>query len=555
MDDKRKDFEGISDLDDINERYRHYLEIDSEEDEVESKNDAVKPQYEDISSFTEGNEDFYSSSSEDEEEDEAPEQRVEAPKPEGNFFTRNRYRNTKITALIVVIALLLGAGGFLVYIWWSTRSEGYNKDGVEYNELDESDYLSDEQTNFEAMGDVDGDSLNEWLKAWAKNGEKMYNKNVINVLLCGVDSRDGTASKARSDSMILISVNKKTEKITMVSLLRDSWTYMDVPRENGTSYDYYFKLNAAYSLGGPATLIETLENNFKIEIDQYIAVDFTSFPKLIDALGGVTVDVQEYEAKYIRRTSSYKNFPSGKSKLNGKQTLIYSRIRKSDGDSDVSRTRRQRSVIKGLIASAKTATKGQLLNAFKQVSGYMRTGYSQSEVLSLIATAYSHDWMDFEMVELMLPNEDYVDRFSTYIGSQSCWVVDFALCAQKLQKALYGESNIFLSDDRTSALDFVTRHKKDPSTSSTYSGSYGSSSSGSSGSSSSDSSRTHSYGNDGDEEEESTKKPDTDVTDSNEEPTQRTHFTLPTRPTRPHEPEPEPDPVVDPEPQENESEE
>lgn len=468
MDEKKQGFDELGDIDDF-KKYQHYEQLDEEQtDTAEYEAVDTQPQnnedeYEDISSYSDGKRDFYSSyleESEPETDVENDEEINETEEEKGNFFTRNHYKNAKITALIVAIAILLGAGGFLLYIWWSTRSEGYGKEGIEYHDVKDSDYLAEEDLNFQAMGDVDADSLNGWLKAWAKNGEKMYSKNVINVLLCGVDSKNGKATDARSDSMILISVNKKTEKITMVSLLRDSWTYMNIPRQDGSRYEYYFKLNSAFFFGGPATLIETIENNFKIEIDQYIAVDFNSFPKLIDALGGVTVDVQQYESDYIRRTSSQKNFPSGKAKkLNGKQALIYSRIRHCDSDSDVSRTRRQRSVIKALIASAKTATKGQLLNAFKQVSGYMRTGYKQSEVLSLIAQAYAHDWMDFEMVELMLPNEDYVDRFSTYVNDQSCWAVDYALCAQKLQKALYGQTNIFLSDDRTSALDFVTSQR------------------------------------------------------------------------------------------------
>lgn len=466
MDEKNNGFDELEDL----KKYNHYAQDEDVAEEYvppvavnedNADTPAKSDEYEDISSYSgEDKKDFFSSMYEEEFEPESEEEVAEAPEEEGNFFTRNHYRNAKITALIVVIALLLSAGGFLFYVWWSTRSEGYGKEGKEIHQIDEKDYLVDEDMNFKAMGDVDADSLNGWLKAWANNGEKMHSKNVINVLLCGVDSKDGTATNARSDSMILISVNKKTEKITMISLLRDSWTYIKAPRADGSTYDYYFKMNAAYSLGGPATLIETVENNFKIEIDQYIAVDFKSFPKLIDALGGVTVDVQQYESDFIRRTSSQKNFPSGKAAtLNGKQALIYSRIRHCDSDSDVSRTRRQRSVIKALIESAKTASKGQLLNAFKQVSGYMRTGYKQSEVLKLIAQAYTHKWMEFEMTELMIPNEDYKDRFSTYINSQSCWVVDYAICAQKIQKAIYGTTNIFLADDRVSPLDFSTSQR------------------------------------------------------------------------------------------------
>ncbi len=457
--DKRR-IDDLTDLSDFNHKYNHYIDLDNTDEVAHVAKPAIKHQFEDISSYSEGNADFYMNPRK--ETDDIVTQ-VRPPKSskvkKGNFFTRNRYKNTKIIALLIVISMLLAIGGFLIHLVVSTSNGDWDDDGIDFNTSDDN-YLVDEDHNWQSMGDVNADSLNDFLYSWANNGgEKMHSKNVINVLLCGVDSETGDASSGRSDIMMLVSINKKTKKITMVSFLRDSWTYMRVPREDGSSYDYYFKMNAAYNKGGPATLMQTIENNFKVEIDEYIAVDFNSFPKLIDALGGVEVEVQEYEAKYIRRTSKQKDFPIGKSKLNGTQALIYSRIRKCDADSDISRTRRQRSVIKGLIASAKSATKGQLLNAFKQVSGYLRTGYSQSEVFGLVAQAVTHNWMNFEMIELVLPNEDFVDRATSTINGQSSWVVDYALCAQKLQMALYGETNIVLESDRKSVLDLVTNRR------------------------------------------------------------------------------------------------
>jgi len=450
MDDKKRDLDELYNLDDFNSRYNHYLQ------QNEDENKPVENGFEDITSYSEGNEDFYSSSSDaislEPEIEEKPKKKKDK-NPEGNFFTKNRYRNSKIIALCLVIALLLSAGGFLIWLVYSTKSEGYGDDGIDFGKKDDN-YIVDEDHDFEAMGDIDADSLNKYLYEWANNGgEKMYSKNIINVLLCGVDSVYNLC-----DAQILVSVNKKTEKIKMISFLRDSWTYIKMPQEDGTTYDYYDKVNAAYH-GGPATLMTTIENNYKIEIDQYIVVDFKSFPKLIDALGGVEVEVQQYESDYIRRTSKQTDFPVGKAKLNGTQALIYSRIRKCDADSDLSRTRRQRSVIKALIASAKTATKGQLVNAFKQVSGYLRTGYTQSDVISLIAQAVSHDWMNFEITEVTMPNEDYVDRIGGYIGSAWAWTVDYPVCAQKVQKEIYGETNIVLKEDRVSALDYVSNKR------------------------------------------------------------------------------------------------
>ena len=126
-----------------------------------------------------------------------------------NFFTKNKHKNTKIIALCLVIVFLLGIGAGLVWIYVSTKSKGYGDDGIDYNKIDKN-YLVDDNTQFKVMGDIDADSLNAFLYQWANNGgDKMSNKNIINVLLCGVDSEFNLC-----DSQILISIDKKNEKIT-----------------------------------------------------------------------------------------------------------------------------------------------------------------------------------------------------------------------------------------------------------------------------------------------------------------------------------------------------
>ena len=441
----RKD--ALDNLDELNRKYGHYASEDDDTQIVPVPQFKKKSDDNNISSYSEDYENDVSEETSVDDTDYVPEKKQ-------NFFTKNKYRNTKIIALCLVIVILLTAGGALVWLYLQTKSNGYGDDGIDYNKIDKN-YLVDDDTQFKVMGDIDADSLNAFLYEWANNGgDKMSNKNVINVLLCGVDSEFNLC-----DSQILVSIDKKNERITMVSFLRDSWTYIKMPKEDGTYYDEYEKINAAYH-GGPKTLLQTIENNYKIKIDQYVAVDFKSFPKVIDAIGGVTVDVQDYEADYIRRTSSQKDFPYGTATLSGKQALIYSRIRHCDDDSDLSRTRRQRSVIKSLIDKAKKASNGQLVNAYKQATDYLRTGYKQSEVLSLIATAYSHDWMNFEIKEYVMPNEDYVERIGGMINdSQWAWTVDYPLCAQRLQKILYGKTNIVLSENRVSPLDSVSNRR------------------------------------------------------------------------------------------------
>lgn len=436
----------------LDEKYNKYLHPEEYEDEDEyiQKNDDEPEQ---------------------EEEDE------DTMKKKESFFKKNNKKNLKILLISILAAIILLFGAAVAYLFHVTSGADYGDSGIDYN----SDaVIEDEDVNLEAMGDVtDANSLNDFLYSWANNGgDKMHSRNVINVLLCGVDTETGTASTGRADAIMLVSINKKLKTITLTSFFRDSYIYMDIPQQSGGTKGRYEKINAAYSLGGPATLIDTIEKNFKIEIDEYIAVDFASFKNLINALGGVTVDVEQREAMFIRRTSKQKNFPYGNDvELNGTQALIYSRIRKLD--SDVNRTERQRKIIKALMTSAKSASTGQLVNAYKQCAEYIRTGYTQSEVISLLATAVTQGWMKYEIKEITLPQEEGVEMASAYVNTSSArnqwvWIVDYPICAQKLQLAVYGETNIILDADRQSALDYT--NAKRPSSGSSSSSSSGGSS-------------------------------------------------------------------------------
>jgi len=377
-------------------------------------------------------------------------------KNSGNFWTKNNKKNLKIIVLGIVAVLLIFAAVFATY-YINMLNQIKIDEGKNYTTPSE-EYVDDE--NFDAMYDIgNADSLNGMMHEWATNsGEKMHSRNVLNILLLGLDSKDGKQSYARSDAMILVSVNKTTKEVTLTSFYRDSYTYMKYDNT-----ETYAKLNAAFFYGGPQVLIETIENNYKIEIDNYVSVDFKTFPKLIDALGGVDVEVQEYEKNFINRTTKY-TIESGKSvNLSGNEALVFSRIRKCDSDGDVSRTRRQRMVIQSIIDSAKGASISQINKALNAVLPYVTTDITKSEIVSLAAQALSQDWMNYPRTQQTMPKEEETG-WSAMISGQSVWVVDYPVAAYNLQKSIYGKSNIILSDDRRSAQDLLSSRKIDETT-------------------------------------------------------------------------------------------
>ncbi|MBQ4365734.1 MAG: LCP family protein, partial [Clostridia bacterium] len=269
-------------------------------------------------------------------------------------------------------------------------------------------------------------------------------------LLVGLDSADALENGGRSDTLILLSLNKKTKKINMTSFFRDTWTYINV-----RGRDTYGKINSSYFFGGPETLIETIQNDFKIKIDYYVAVDFSSFTDIINALGGLTIEVEQYEADYINRTTVH-NIEAGPAvKLDGWEALVYARIRKSDSDSDVSRTRRQRKVIMALMESAKGAGVAQLNSALDMLFKYVKTDLTRMEILSYGVQGLTNGWLNYEVQQTTIADDDV---FKTgYVGSASVVFIDFELAAQRIQTAIYGDSNITLADDRVIPFRLVSR--------------------------------------------------------------------------------------------------
>lgn len=181
---------------------------------------------------------------------------------------------------------------------------------------------------------------------------------VRTILLIGTDSRDLTQERGRSDSMILLTLNSKTHIIGMNSLMRDA--YVDIPGHNSN------KLNAAYSIGGPELLMDTIEQNYDVSVDDYLCVSFTGFAGVIDAFGGVELTLSDSEAQAVNEIlQSEVNalmgddpmadfLPSGGTLvLDGKQALSYARIRYV-GNADFERTSRQREVMSQLIGNAKS---------------------------------------------------------------------------------------------------------------------------------------------------------------------------------------------------------
>lgn len=207
---------------------------------------------------------------------------------------------------------------------------------------------------------------------YISESELYSDKNVYNVLIIGTDKRE-TESTYRSDTMMLVSVDKNTKKIKLTSFLRDSYVY--IPAK-----DFSTKLNASCSYGGPQMVIDTIEYNFKIHIDKYAMIDFDIFKTIIHDLGGVTLTMTEEEAACIRRESGYP-CEAGTHKYKAKIALWYARIRHLD--SDFKRTERQRKVIQAVLNEMKHSKPDVLITMLNDVLPMVQTDLGSTELMKL----------------------------------------------------------------------------------------------------------------------------------------------------------------------------
>ncbi len=266
---------------------------------------------------------------------------------------RKRKKHTKLILLIELVLILIAiAVGIIVLLYSKINKPDWDDGKVYTNELND-------------------DNMSRY----------------INIALFGVDSRANDLTKnTRSDSIMIASINKYTNKIKLLSLYRD--TYVFIP-EHG-----YTKLNHAYAYGGPKLAIETINRNFDMNITDYITVNFSALTDVIDALGGVTINVTSEELNEVNRYAKdvaringrewTKIEKAGEQTLTGVQATGYSRVRYLKGG-DYARAGRQRTVIDAIIKKARHSGPKKLYNAADCFLPQIATSLSGTEFARLVS--------------------------------------------------------------------------------------------------------------------------------------------------------------------------
>lgn len=269
-------------------------------------------------------------------------------------------------------------------------------------------------------------------------GTPLKSEGVYNILLIGNDSRS-QGDDGRSDAMILLSITKKTRSIQMISLLRDM--YVDIPGHDGN------RLNAAYAYGGPELLIETIKQNLGIEVNRYVVVNFQAFANLVDAVGGVDLELTNEEVQwvnaYLNEYNMLRDMPidtdyldtslSGMIHLNGPQALAYSRNRYIG--TDFGRTERQRKILSAVIKKLPLTAFTNMGELIDGLFPNLTTNLTKEECMLLSLQAGK--LVTYELVQSSVPVEGSYTNAT--IRGMAVLQVDFEANKRYLRENIYGD--------------------------------------------------------------------------------------------------------------------
>ena len=322
-----------------------------------------------------------------------------------------------IVLLAIVLAMLIAVAVLMNYVFGRLgRFENPTPSGGNVTMIpDETE--TDPKENVEGLETVDAsDVIFETVD--------VLEGDVVNIMLIGQDRRPGE-ERARSDSMILVSLNKEKGTIQMTSFMRD--LYVQIPGYLDT------RLNAAYRYGGVELMNETFKVNFGLQIDGNVMVDFDKFTDIIEILGGVTLDISSAEAKYMNNASD-NHFSSGSNYFNAEDALTFTRMRYAAGG-DYGRTDRQRRVLIAIANSFRDADLMTIFGVIDQVLPHIVTNLSNAQIFDYATTGLGILSGGGKIETFRIPQDDA--HYNANIRGMAVLVPDLEMCREDLQEFIY----------------------------------------------------------------------------------------------------------------------
>lgn len=348
-------------------------------------------------------------------------------KEENNLLTNRTKRRFHwwYIPIIVILIVAIGIASYYVYISAHIhKSTNYAKSWSQATSAAGDTSSSAQQ----GLSEIDaGDFPSGNSKDYPILQVKQKDPNIENILCVGIDATQGNGGEGsyganRADSIMVLSINKKTNTLKIASLLRDTKTYF--PNTQGNH-----KLNAAFSYGGIGLQIDVVNYAYKLDIQKYMEFDFDGFSHIIDTLGGVPITLTAKEASY-----SYINVgtQTGTYLLDGAHALGYTRTRKID--TDFMRTQRQRNVMMAIYNKFKTASVLTKVSALNQCANYFKTNIPTSELTGTLMT-FESKLNDIQQISIPTENDG---MYTTETSPIWFWDLNWPAETAKLQNYIYG---------------------------------------------------------------------------------------------------------------------
>lgn len=321
-----------------------------------------------------------------------------------------------IVALVIVLLLLIAAALGLNYVF-GRLGRFENPVPGETVAMIPEETETDPAENVEGLESVDASDV-------VFETVDVLEGDVVNIMLIGQDRRPGE-ERARSDSMILVSLNKTKGTIQLTSFMRD--LYVQIPGYLDT------RLNAAYRYGGTDLMNETFKVNFGLEIDGNVMVDFDEFTEIIEIVGGVTLDISSAEAKYMNNASK-NHFSAGTNYFNAEDALTFTRMRYAAGG-DYGRTDRQRRVIMAIAYSLRDADLVTIFNLIDQVLPHIVTNLTDAQIIEYATTGLGILANGGKIDTFRIPQDDA--HYNANIRGMAVLVPDLEMCREDLKEFIY----------------------------------------------------------------------------------------------------------------------
>lgn len=257
--------------------------------------------------------------------------------------------------------------------------------------------------------------------------QKVPRRGVTNIALLGIDTWEDI--NGRSDAVLILSLDKKNNTIKLSSILRDSYLPIEGHKKD--------KLTHAYAYGGAALTIRTLNQNFGLDIKDYVALNFADLEQIIDAVGGIPMEISEKERKEINRIIKMDHpndaelTETGKVTLNGRQATAYARSRKID--TDEKRASRQREVIQALLTVCKNKSIFSYPKLARDILSHITSSLSPAQITSLALWAVG---TDLTPEQYSVPADEDNAKGGVY-GGMWVWRYDIDEAAKRLRTFIY----------------------------------------------------------------------------------------------------------------------